>query len=341
MPKLRPPRQQEDPVEPVITTIEPLPTEAITFEIESDDLTAPAVINLQEPEPEPEPEPAPAPAPRAESNEDAVRRALDATRRAEDLQRQLNEARQHNVQRDQDLQEAQFNSILTAIGAEQSSLDKAKGDYAAFAAAGDWANAAQAQQALATASARIDRLEDNKQAFETRREEVKRNPQPRQEEQPQLPARAQEWLSSHPEFRTDQGKNNHLGAVHKYLVDARRIEAFSDDYFEALDAEFGFKRETQAAPAPAPSPQKRSLPVSAPVSREVPTASGQRATNQIHLSAEERAIARNSFGPIKGPDGKYVDLTNDQKERLYANNKAKLHAKRASGEYRQTTEQTG
>jgi hypothetical protein len=34
-------------------------------------------------------------------------------------------------------------------------------------------------------------------------------------------------------------------------------------------------------------------------------------------------------------------LTPDQKERLYAQNKAKLARMRASGEYRQTTEQTG
>lgn len=335
MPKIRPPRSQEPELEPVLATIEPLPTEAITFDVEDDSPPEPTVIDLA-PEPTPEPEPTPAPAP---SNEDALRRALDATRRAEDLQRQLTEARQQNVQRDQDLQEAQYTSILTHIGAEQASLDKAEGDYASFAAAGDWANAAKAQRAIATASSRIDRLEDNKAAFDTRREEIKRTP--RQEAQPSLPSRAQDWLNSHPEFKTDVGKNNQLGSVHKYIIDRRGIEPFSDAYFEALDTEFGFKRETQAEPTSAPAPQRRSLPVSAPVSREVPTASGSRATNQIHLSAEERAIARSSFGPIKGPDGKLVDLTNDQKERLYANNKAKLHAKRASGEYRHTTEQTG
>jgi hypothetical protein len=79
------------------------------------------------------------------------------------------------------------------------------------------------------------------------------------------------------------------------------------------------------------------MPVSAPVSRDVPTASGQRRTNSVTLSAEEREVARNSFGSVNGAP----DLTPDQKERLYAQNKAKLARMRASGEYRQTTEQTG
>ena len=75
--------------------------------------------------------------------------------------------------------------------------------------------------------------------------------------------------------------------------------------------------------------------MTAPVTRNIPTASGQSAVElrSVTLSAEERAIARNSFGSIKGANGKMVDLTNEAKELLYAKNKARLMKMRAEGNY--------
>ena len=72
--------------------------------------------------------------------------------------------------------------------------------------------------------------------------------------------------------------------------------------------------------------------MSAPVSRDVPSTSGERAKPKMTLSPEERQIARTSFTS---------DMTNEQKEYLYAKNKQKLHAMRANGSYRPTTEQNG
>ena len=57
----------------------------------------------------------------------------------------------------------------------------------------------------------------------------------------------------------------------------------------------------------------------------------------MHLTEEERKIARISI--MDRPD--MPNLTNEQKEYIYAQNKRKLHAMRANGQYRQTTEQTG
>jgi phage terminase small subunit len=79
---------------------------------------------------------------------------------------------------------------------------------------------------------------------------------------------------------------------------------------------------------------RRSIPMSAPVSREVPDMNGKKVANlnQVTLSSEERAIARNSFGPIKGTDGLMHDLTDAQKELLFAKNKQKMLAMRAAGQ---------
>ncbi|WP_315766176.1 hypothetical protein [Bradyrhizobium sp. SZCCHNS2005] len=92
----------------------------------------------------------------------------------------------------------------------------------------------------------------------------------------------------------------------------------------------------QASPPPAVSrrlpsaPARRAVPVSAPVSREIPTASGQRPAglNEVRLTSEERQIARNSFGTVGG-----VQMSNNEKERLYALNKAKYQRMLATGQY--------
>ncbi|MGJ4947310.1 hypothetical protein [Bradyrhizobium sp. HKCCYLS20291] len=95
------------------------------------------------------------------------------------------------------------------------------------------------------------------------------------------------------------------------------------------------------AARPAPPPQRpqaprRSLPggVAAPVSREVHSGSGRREAPSTHtLTAEERAIARNSFGAVNG-----TGLSDDQKERLYLQNKLRYQAMVANGEYSKQTE---
>ncbi len=66
------------------------------------------------------------------------------------------------------------------------------------------------------------------------------------------------------------------------------------------------------------------------MSREVPSASGRPLVvdGQIKLTAEERAIARNSFGAVGG-----VQMSDAEKERLYARNKARYLKMREDGTY--------
>jgi hypothetical protein len=130
--------------------------------------------------------------------------------------------------------------------------------------------------------------------------------------------------------------NDKINATHAYLTKTKGVSQFSQAYFDALDEEFGFKTPSAPHPAPAAQPQRRSMPVSAPVSRDVPSATGARPTS-VTLSEEERKIARLSI--MDRPD--MPNLTNEQKERIYAQNKMKLQRMRANGEYRHTTEQTG
>ncbi|WP_426418478.1 hypothetical protein [Bradyrhizobium genosp. A] len=81
-------------------------------------------------------------------------------------------------------------------------------------------------------------------------------------------------------------------------------------------------------PEPALTPRTRSMPMTAPVSREVPMLSGKRTADlsKVTLSAEERFVAQNSFSS---------DLSVAERERLYATNKARLARERAEGRYPQ------
>jgi hypothetical protein len=350
MPRLKPPPARPEQESPEIVVAAP-PVGEVEIELSAD----PSGETEVELHPSPTVQAEPKPEPVAEDN--PLQKALDAQRHAEELQRATQRerddarrlAREHEeeLQRERgDREDAQYNSVLTAIAAEQSALDKAEGDYAAFAAAADWAAAGKAQRIMASASARLDRLEDGKLSFDSKREAAKTAP-PERKPVPQrdapldfeqriatLPTPAKDWLRKHPEFINDTALNEKIGNAHNYLVKNRGIEQFSGAYFDALDDEFGFKTAPQPEAKPAPQPQRRSMPMSAPVSRDVPTASGQRASpTKITLTEEERRIARTSYSA--------PDMTDAQKEFAYAKNKQKLQAMRANGQYRVTTEQNG
>jgi hypothetical protein len=96
-------------------------------------------------------------------------------------------------------------------------------------------------------------------------------------------------------------------------------------------------QEEALPPAPSvrsdtvPSPAKRpSLPMSAPVSREVPNVSnGQRRSTEMSLTEEERQIARLAI--VDRPD--MPKLTNAQKEYIYWKEREKYRAMVRDGSY--------
>jgi len=345
MPRIRPPRQAAPDADlPVMEDHTP-PTEDVEIVL-ADDVSGDTEIELAAPlTPEPEPAPQPPPAPSAD---DALVRAAEATRRAEELQRANAELIRRDREREAELtreqtgrEDAEYNSVLTAIAAEQGSLAKAKAEYATAAGAGDWDAAAEAQDAMTSARTQLFDLERGKQSFESRRSDPQ-NPAPApaaaapldfEGRIAKMPESAKSWLRQHPEFINDTALNAKIGNAHNYIVNNKNVEAFSPAYFDALDTEFGFKAAAAAAPEPElqpqPQPQRRSIPMTAPVSRDVPTATGQRqASTKMTLTAEERQIARTSFTA--------ADMTNEQKELLYARNKQKLQQMRANGAYPQS-----
>src|SRR5882672_12446956 len=157
MPRIKPP-----PVKPETPEIEEYtpPVGEVVIDLPDDDPgetqieVKPAAAAPPPPPPPPEP-----------PEDNPLQKALDAQKRAEELQRtaqrERDDALRQTRERDEELtrergdrEDAQYNSVLTAIAAEQSAIDKAEADYAAFAAASDWASAGKAQRIMASASAR-------------------------------------------------------------------------------------------------------------------------------------------------------------------------------------------
>lgn len=349
MPRLSPPRSKRVTVSETLPGEASLPDQDVVIELSEDDLAGIVIEAPVDPNPSPEPEPEPEP-----NLDDAVKRAVEAQQRAEEMVRTANRERDEAIRRERerqgeldrergDRQDAEYNGVLTAIAAEQATLDRAEAEYAALLQAGEYTAAAKAQTVMAKASARIDRLEDNKATFDQRREVAKKDPpQPTQtapaapsvEEQIEalrLPDNAKTWLRNHPDLISDATQNSRLSAAHRYLTEIKNLPQFGQAYFDALETELGLKKPTASAAPAAPSPQqpqRRSMPVTAIVTRDVPTSSGERATSsQITLSPEEVRIAHTSF---TDPTGK---MTNADKERLYAMNKIKLQRARANGSY--------
>lgn len=335
MPRLRPPRQDVQNDDMLIDDTPP--TEDVVIELGDDELDPAA-----EPAPAPKPEPEPGP-------DDALARAVEAQQRAETIARNATRERDEAIRRSQQHEQeaardrtervdAEFNSVLTAIAAEQSALDKATMDLEAAMQNQDARASAMAQRSISVAASRLDRLEENKAAFDRRKEAPPPAPErratPSTEEQIaslKVPDEAKDWLRSHPELVSDPHKLALLGNVHQTVTEARGIKEFTKEYFEAMDETFRFKpaaaQAAPATPAAAVPAARRSMPVTAPVSREVPTSTGERQSTGVTLTPEERAIARSSF---TDPTGK---MTNAEKERLYAKNKLKLQNMRASGAY--------
>src|SRR5262252_5819822 len=143
-PRLQRARKPQPEVEQILADAEPEPTGDIEITLEDDDVGE-ADVSITAPPTQREPERRPEP----RQDDDAVARALEAQRRAEQMQadavRQRDEAIRQAQAREAELlrerterEDAEFNSVLTAIAAETSALEKATADYAAASSVGDW-----------------------------------------------------------------------------------------------------------------------------------------------------------------------------------------------------------
>ncbi len=317
------------------------PDRGVTVELSAEDpkKTEGAEVEKTEPVSEPEPQ---VTEPETEQEEveepeSPLAKQLADLKAAEELaQRQLAESRAREEQavraaheqtrelmreragRDQ----AEYDAVLNALGAAQSEVDRATSDWEVAMSAQDFRTASEAQRRLAIASNRVVGLEDSKVMLESRREEQRATPQQQYNADPiaaaidsmnNLSAKQRDWLKGHRDAYTDPAKNAYLGAAHHDAIRAGHAQD-SDGYFQLLEEKLGYRQ--------ARAEQRKSVPVSAPVSREAPTLSGAPASpSRITLTQAQREAAR-----IAGID-----------EFTYAKNLLKLNARKKDGHYQEQT----
>lgn len=143
--------------------------------------------------------------------------------------------------------ESQLDTVLSGIQAATAEADAAEKDYIAAHESGDGPAMARAQRKMATAEARVQRLNEAKGDLEEAKSaktvtRVEPRPEPRQQptdkvEQfaAQMSPRSAAWIRAHPDCITDDKKNKRMLAAHNDCL-ADDIAIDSDEYFARIEA---------------------------------------------------------------------------------------------------------
>lgn len=253
-----------------------------------------------------------------DDNADELRRQLEVLRKSENEARQ--QAQQATTERDQAFRYAQernvalshsqkeavdsrLDSIKSGLATAEAEIEEAKNAFRMASIEQDIDAQVSAQERLAQANANKVNLLNGKSALEraiqTEQDRLKAQQQV-QQQQPQgdaldrtnLPQTAKNWLRAHPDYMTDQRKNAKIQSLHWDVVDEGHAP-FSDTYYESLEQHLGMRaKPRQIASEDDPEDEPRRVNVSAPVSREIPTSSGNRSTGTIRLTAAQREAAK-------------------------------------------------
>jgi hypothetical protein len=258
------------------------------------------------------------------ADERKAREAAEATAQAE--RRRADGATNALSQREQELAatreaaEAREVTILNnGIESATSLLTSLQDESTRLMEAGEFAKVTAVQTKMARAAAQLDRLETAKSDYESGVRKV-----PTTEGRVEAPAnqlssldqylsgfapKAQTWLRAHPECTPaniggNAAKNAKMMAGH-WAALGEGLQEGSDDYYRVIEEHAGYRTPVSKAAEvteagdeeEAPMPKKAKVQPSAPVSREVPDASGKvaRTTRSVTLSKEQQDAAKMSF----------------------------------------------
>lgn len=214
--------------------------------------------------------------------------------------------------------ESQITAVENAIAAEKSTIASGRREYTAALASADYEKAAEINEQIALATARMVRLDEGRGDLEARKAQPDPAPRERQEPRREAPApaadpfeqtiasvspRAQAWLRAHPEFVTDQKQALRAGAADSMAVSEGHVRD-SDAYYDYCERFLGLKSE-EPAPKPAPTQRTRTAMPAAPVSRDASPSGGSLRTTQVVLSPGEQRTATDgtivwNTGPKRG-----------------------------------------
>jgi hypothetical protein len=227
----------------------------------------------------------------------AQRQIAEAAARAAEESKRANaaEARVLETQRD---------AVGTTVDLLTKERESAKRDYADAMQAGDFGKAADAQERMSIAAARLVKAEEGRLALE---DDLKRRDQPegrrpdgsnlssaeklaRNMEQ-QGNIRSAAWVREHPEYVNDPSLAKKVEQAHFYALGEGYAEA-SDAYFQAVNSKLGLNGQSGERTQRQEDTSRSAAPLSAPVSRQSQGYQPGRMPSRITLSAEQAQTAR-------------------------------------------------
>ena len=230
----------------------------------------------------------------AEDGVEELRRRLEVERKGrEEAEYRAQQATSQVQQARSEVDSSNLQLVRTAIDTMTREGAILKENYKQAMAAGDFDAAAEYQESMADARAKLLQLENGMSAMEA---QLKQAPRPVQHADPveqlasQLSGPSAAWVRAHPEYARTPRLTQKMIAAHN-LVTADGIASDTPEYFASVEKVLGIGapvEEDALSSASAPA-QRRSAPAAAPVSR-TGTATGTR-PNIVRLSAEEREMA--------------------------------------------------
>jgi hypothetical protein len=217
---------------------------------------------------------------------------LEAERRALAAQRQAAEAQENTA-------EAQYQLVTNAIETVKERAEALKSAYAESMQVGDYAKAAEIQNAMAVNAHQLEKLKDGKKAMKKQIKEAENAPpapQPKGDMIDQLAEqvspRSASWLRANRDVLNNKRMIEKMGLAHRE-TEIDGIVPDTDEYFEFIESRLGLRNrvdkveavESPLSAASAPAPKKSTQPPPAPVSR------GTQRPNVMRLTAAEADMA--------------------------------------------------
>jgi hypothetical protein len=232
----------------------------------------------------------------AEDGVEELRRRLEVERKGrEEAEYRAHQATSQAQQARSEVDSSNLQLVRTAIDTMKREGDILKANYKQAMAVGDYDSAAEYQESMADARAKLLQLENGMSAMEAQSRQPVQQVQhadPVEQLASQLSAPSAAWVRAHPEYARTPRLTQKMIAAHN-LVTADGIASDTPEYFASVEKVLGIgapvvEQESALSSASAPA-QRRSAPAAAPVSRSG-TASGTR-PNVVRLSSEEREMA--------------------------------------------------
>lgn len=244
-----------------------------------------------------------------ESNKQTQKQLQDEQRERRRVEQAAQEIVQEAVQIRSGAEKAAHSNMKSALAAAQSEQEAAKKDYANFLEAGDFVAAAESQQKMSRAAARVVQVERDISEFETQQSEAEERAkhQPRRQtesqpvdvltsidQNPNLMPEEKKFLKSHPELMADRQKNAELGIAYQRAMNDG-LSRGTPEYFEFIENFMGIKKSGKSESVRTTDDDEEAGRAAngAPVRRDNAGQRREQRPSQVKLTPEQREIARN------------------------------------------------